>query len=387
MWMDKFLKGVSLFVLIVAVFACQDTTVAPPEKPPFLISDIRIADYWAANSSTPELVEARVEHPDGIKAIQMVRVQVVAADNTVEGSAQLYDDGGATTMSGDLIAADGVFRNLLVPDALVSRSGVYTFRFSATDQNGNTAPVVEKTIQMGENHPPQLHKVFAPDLLPSGFYADTLAAIVFDPDSVGDVNDIVLDISKVGMLPVRYTKKSWERSDIDSIFVLGIDSSFAAGLKGAYLLSFKARDQFGAESDTLLRKIQIENKAGKLSEITMPHQITKPASGTKQIFISVKANDPQGLTDVDSVYFYSRKPDGSLSNNGKPFVMVDNGKAFNIANPFDEAGDKTAGDGIYSLTSIIDTGAATGTFVFSFYSRDLVGNLSAMGQDSIEVKP
>jgi len=90
---------------------------------------------------------------------------------------------------------------------------------------------------------------------------------------------------------------------------------------------------------------------------------------------------------VDSVYFYSKKPDGSLANEGRPLVMVDNGKPFNINDPWQQAGDEQAGDGIYSLTILIDNSAQPGRYIFTFYMRDKAGNLSNSMVDSIEVVP
>jgi len=381
--MNVLKKGLLAMFILLAGYACKDTSVFPPEKASFLLSDIRTADFWQIYK--PELIEIRVQHPDGPGAVKFVQAQLLK--DTLIASIPLYDDGGATTQSGDLVAGDGVFRNRIQASDLVNGGGDYILRFQATDRNGNPAPVLEKSIKIGSNLLPQIHAVYASGFFPSGFFSDTLAVIVFDPDSTSEVDDIILKILRPGGQPVLYNAKPWVKSAGDSLFTLGLDSSFAAGLSGDYRLSFQAHDKYGGLSDTVQRPVQIENKAGYISQISMPSEVTKPAGGTKQIFITAAVGDPQSLADVDSVYFYSKKPDGSLSNGGKPFVMVDNGKPFNINNPFDEAGDKIAGDGVFSLTSIIDANAATGIFVFSFYTRDKVGNLSMVMQDSINVKP
>ncbi len=380
--MNAIKKGAWVLFILLVGHACKDTTVFPPAKEPFMLSDIRTSDFWQIYK--PELIEIRVQHPDGPEAVKSVQAQLLK--DALVATIPLYDDGGAVTQSGDLIAGDGVFRNRVQLSTLVSDGGDYTLRFFATDLDGNDTPVLEKNIKVGSNLLPQIHAVYASRFFPSGFLSDTLSVIVFDPDSTSEVDDVILKIIGPGGLPFLYNAKTWVKSG-DSLFTLSLDSSFAAGLSGDYRLSFQAHDKYGGLSDTVQRPVRIENKAGYISHITMPSQITKPASGTKQIFITAAVGDPQSLADVDSVYFYSKKPDGSLSNGGKPFVMVDNGKPFNINNPFDEAGDKIAGDGVFSLTSIIDANAATGVFVFSFYTRDKVGNLSMVMQDSINVKP
>ncbi|MHB2153205.1 hypothetical protein ACX8XN_02260 [Calditrichota bacterium GD2] len=129
-----------------------------------------------------------------------------------------------------------------------------------------------------------------------------------------------------------------------------------------------------------------KNVPGEILWVSVPDSIQVPPAGFfHKALVTAAVADSNGLDDVDSVYFYSKKPDGSLANNGLPLVMVDNGKPFNINNPWEEAGDETAGDGIYSLTILIDNSAQTGRYYFTFYMRDKAGNLSDSVTDSIEV--
>ncbi len=129
-----------------------------------------------------------------------------------------------------------------------------------------------------------------------------------------------------------------------------------------------------------------KNVPGKILWVSVPDSIQIPPAGYfNKALVTAAVSDSNGLDDVDSVYFYSRKPDGTLANDGKPLVMVDNGKPFKITNPWEEAGDEQAGDGIYSLTILIDNSAQTGTYYFTFYMRDKGGNLSESLTDSIEV--
>ncbi len=129
-----------------------------------------------------------------------------------------------------------------------------------------------------------------------------------------------------------------------------------------------------------------ENVPGKILWVKVPDSLKIPEPGFwTTALVEAAVQDSDGLADVDSVYFYSRKPDGTLANNGKPLPMVDNGKPFNINNPWVDAGDEKAGDGIYSLTILIDNSALTGKFYFTFYMRDKAGNLSDSVIDSVEV--
>ena len=129
-----------------------------------------------------------------------------------------------------------------------------------------------------------------------------------------------------------------------------------------------------------------ENVPGKILWVKVPDSLKIPEPGFwTTALVEAAVQDSDGLADVDSVYFISRKPDGTLANNGQPFLMVDNGKPFNVNNPLVEAGDKKAGDGIYSLTIFLDNTNQPGRYYFTFYMRDKAGHRSAGVVDSIEV--
>jgi len=124
----------------------------------------------------------------------------------------------------------------------------------------------------------------------------------------------------------------------------------------------------------------------QITKVSVPDSIQIPAAGTfNKSLVKAWVSDPEGLGDIRYVYFYSKKPDGSLAHKGEPFLMTDNGKPFNIQYPWEEAGDEKAGDGIYSLTIIIDNSNQTGRYYFTFYAQDMEDSLSAAITDSIEV--
>ena len=129
-----------------------------------------------------------------------------------------------------------------------------------------------------------------------------------------------------------------------------------------------------------------KNVPGRILWVDVPDSIAIPPAGYfNKALVTAAVQDSNGLDDVDSVYFYSKKPDGTMANNGRPLVMVDNGKPFNISDPWEQAGDEQAGDGIFSLTILIDNSAQAGRYYFTFYMRDKGGNLSESVVDSIEV--
>lgn len=83
-------------------------------------------------------------------------------------------------------------------------------------------------------------------------------------------------------------------------------------------------------------------------------------------FLVLKAtvNDSDGLGDIASSFYFSRRPDGVLANQGNPIQMFDDGGA----NAF--SGDEIAGDGIYSFRAQVPPTTLLGTFTYTFYTRD-----------------
>jgi hypothetical protein len=77
---------------------------------------------------------------------------------------------------------------------------------------------------------------------------------------------------------------------------------------------------------------------------------------TAYIFISVR--DPQGLDNIDSVYFSTTKPDGSP------------GQAINYMHDDGVYGDSVEADGIYTVGIWSSTANDTGNYVFHFTARD-----------------
>lgn len=106
---------------------------------------------------------------------------------------------------------------------------------------------------------------------------------------------------------------------------------------------------------------------GRILWVDVPDSIAIPPAGYfNKALVTAAVQDSNGLDDVDSVYFYSKKPDGTMANNGRPLVMVDNGKPFNISDPWEQAGDEQAGDGIFSLTILIDNSGPGRALLFYF---------------------
>lgn len=109
-------------------------------------------------------------------------------------------------------------------------------------------------------------------------------------------------------------------------------------------------------------------------EIMMPDTIIRPASGTKDLFISLKVDDPNGVHDVISAYFQVKNNTTKLWSSD--FPMNDAG----------EAGDLLAGDGIFSSGLQISSKNTAATNYFRFRVKDTAANFSEWALDSVVVR-
>jgi len=386
-----------VFALIIsALFAlsCSDEPTNPQGAVNPVITSLRIQSQWNLNATDSNLVEIAVTDPQGFNDLKSIAVKVFDDANQQVFMDSLYDDGGLNG-SNDLLAGDGVFRNLFLPSAITSTTGVFTFNFNVQDRAGHNAEEFKKDISFGFNEAPEIQEIINPSQLLSGAETEFIFVNVSDLDGTNKNTKVFFDLlqndQSVFAQPISMGNDGnvSENGDVfanDSIFSFKMDSSFAAGKIGDYKMKFVAEDEFGDKSLELIKDLFIENKTGNILSVSVPDSIALPAQGFTTALVTAKVNDPQGLMDVDSVYFNSIKPDGSPAN-GNPFSMVDNGLPFNIdGNPLIEAGDKVEGDGIYSLSVFVFNNNLPGTYQFTFYMRDKVGNLTAAIVDSIEVK-
>ena len=108
------------------------------------------------------------------------------------------------------------------------------------------------------------------------------------------------------------------------------------------------------------------NVAPVISDLIAPDTAT---IGTSDLYlvITIKAQDGNGLQDIQSVYFNSYIPPNGAPSTNNPYYLTDDGKN----------GDLTAGDGIYTITIVLpSTGVNTGKYRWEFFAKDRSGALS-----------
>lgn len=101
-----------------------------------------------------------------------------------------------------------------------------------------------------------------------------------------------------------------------------------------------------------------------LYDVVAPDSLQKGSIEISYIF--ARAFDPDGLDNIDSVYFIATRPDGS--SNGIHRYMYDDGSTYE---------DSAAADGRYTIgIQAPDTTSQSGDFIFTFYALDMQGNPS-----------
>lgn len=379
-----------LVMLSLIIFGCnvdEENPVTTGSTP--TIEKINMQDKWNTLSSNKYKIEVHVNDPQGLSNISRVIMTVRNSSLDIVFEDSLYDDGSFYNKeSGDVFAGDGVYSNRYRPLDITGSSDEeeYTFQFIVIDEQNNEGQVLDEPVVMGPNSRPQILAISVPDTLPTD-YSDAIFSITV-ADSNG-IDDILMACFESENLQENYTKfeeNLYNDGDLenhgdavagDSIYSIRVSPGFVSGKQGLYDLYFYVQDSYNERNvDTAKSTIRIINWPPVFGDITLPQSINVPVSGFNQALMTAVVSDPEGLTDIDSVYFYSVKPDSSLANSGFPFILVDNGLSFNINNPLIEAGDLTAGDGVYSFTLIVDSNTTPGTYRFRFFIRDKAGNLA-----------
>jgi hypothetical protein len=377
-----------LFVCLSWFYACEeDTPVTQKMGVDPEITAVLIKEKWNNFSQNREKIEVRTSDPQGVADPISVSFTVTDNISLIVFEDSLHDDGAFFyPLDGDVVAGDGIFSNTFFVTQInpEKRQESFIFAFRVTDKSGHEGELLEKTIFFGANKPPEILQVSAPDTFP--WYEQALVqATISDSNGISDITKIYVESRTINTSVTRFETNLYDDGDLtihgdpvagDGEFSAFLDSTFRVGKQGLYSLRFIAEDSFCEKNENVPEHtIFVGNSAGSFISIFVPDTMSKPVgSAINRKLITASVNDPQGLADVDSVYFFSLKPDSSQANNGQAFLMVDNGLPFNINNAFVEVGDAVAGDGIYSFSLIVTSTTEIGTYTFTFFMRDRAGN-------------
>lgn len=389
------IRNTILAASLIFLFACNedDNTPVDLEANP-TIEEVTLNNRWNTRSSTAYRIEVKTQDPQGPSNLDIVYLRVTEqGKDEIVFSDSLYDDGAFYHPNdGDVLAGDGVFSNRFLP-SLISTSAeelTYVFDFVALDRDGHDSKNIERIVIFAPNYAPFIFQVTAPDTFPWINEDVVFSIAAADSDGIDDIVNVYFESQEVATGAKKFETNLYNDGDItthgdtvagDSIFSVKLDSSFRVNKQGLYDLLFHVEDSYGEGfTYTPAHRIFVGNAGAQFVSIHVPTVMTKPLNpgDYNRELMTVEVSDPQGLADIDSVYFYSLKPDSSWANMGKPFLLVDDGVPFNTSTRDPETGDLVAGDGIYSFSIIVYNNPQTnlGIYTFYIYIRDKAGNLT-----------
>lgn len=351
---------------IMLLTGCEEKRGIMEQPEVFSIQPVSVPQKISVSRIKTYSVAFKVTHPEGVNAVDSVLVTFFGGDQaTPLLTIGLYDDGGVNHPGdGDVIAGDGIYANTFESDSLIFPLGPVFVRATAIDQNEREIRTdLIKSLSL-LNAPPVLVSASVPDTLPSGSPTVLFAVTVQDSNDVDDLDEVILSLKQQGLTIFSIELDLVSSSAVDTaLYGAFFDSSFAAERIGDYELAFQAVDLSDDSSNILSQTIFLENTPPVLFDPELPDTLSRQ---TGNLLVQISTRDPQGMTDVDSVYFQSRKPDSTLAAGGFRFILFDDGNN----------GDPVAGDGQFSWNVTIPSDADLGTYTYMFRARDKVGNLS-----------
>ncbi len=377
-----FMKPIlSVGVVITLFIGCHVKNPAVDESVAPVLSELMAPGQIFLQSDVKYPLSVRSFDPQGWEDILSVNYMIFPKDNPLAiHEAAMLDDG----TGGDIIPQDGIFFDSLSTDFASGLTGSYRLKVIAVDRAGNSSDTLYGDVQVidGEiNLPPILSDPVVPDTLQEDALNTVFLSVrAEDPQGNQDIDTVHFQIYPPWSPVHTYTGRlldnglSGDVSAGDDIYSFQGDLTDILTTKGDYTVRFQAKDDDGLNGIPIIMTFTVfrDNGPPVLSNLVAPNQVSR--SSNAPILLSVEVTDPQGLSDIKSVFFNTTKPDGSPSS-GNPFSMFDDGSS----------GDVTSGDGVYSLIIHITPQNALGDYRFDFIAEDYAGALSAKLQHTISV--
>src|SRR4030042_4734059 len=383
-------SGILLGIFLIIFCGCEEKKEIVGTVQPFEISRIILPAVVSSNSDNPFLFSAKVTHPEGITGISEVILLIADSLGASQLTYPMYYDGNTQNQgSGDVIAFDQVYSREIIGNQVGVANGHYQVRIRAVSSSDEVLESPAQIVEIFSNQPPEILNYSFPDSILTGMLSTTIFFTVADNDGLEDIRWVLLQGLVSGNPSPVFPDTVYNPGHNSAVFQTGVDSSYAVRRKGDYEMRFVAEDRGGEFSQPILKNVFFENTAPLVWDSQVPDTLVLPtaSSGLLDTLITIRVKDGQSLLDVDAVYFFSLKPDTTLANNGNPLFMWDNGLPFlGDPNQLHYAGDKVAGDGIYSLTILLSDSALTGKYRFSFYALDRVVQESVVWVDSVWVR-
>ena len=387
----RFLSLVIVIALALVYSCSEDSIVTPVVITELKIDTIFFPDSVWVNTDYNFIVTTTVS--GNIEGNLILVIGSLRIDDLPDFDAEflLYDDGSHF----DNIPGDNEFTSRISSSIFENNSGTTLLElFGTSSANKPYAPVgasLTKSITAVNgflNTAPILSNISAPDSVRYDLSESTLISVdITDEQGFADISFVTgliyAPFSPVPNLSVNFQIDQTGESPYRAFAEIPHEPIRAIG-PGIYTLFVKALDSKNNQSNEIITSIDF-----KTGQIDSPPEIVSlivPDSiraDNSLILLQAEVFDTGGLSDIDRVFFFSVKPDGSLANNGNPFFLFDDGGTVSHGGVF--SGDPVAGDGIYSVTIRIPAETEKGTFVFRFQAVDKAGLESAVLERTVVV--
>jgi len=331
-----------------------------------VLSDVELELYHFYRDT--QIVSVLVTDPEGPDDIDSVWGRYYFDESNPVYTGILFNDDG---INGDQTAGDSRYTTSFLPDSGAFIQGIYKIDIWAVDSGGLESAQFDTLFISADSATLTWPALFDPQFEDSTFhYTDSQTVLVFvdDPQGHDNIDSVWGEWFFVdNPVPVNHILLFDDGTHGDPIPGDGIfgvtfmaDSGvFAIGLHYMSLFASDIDGHQAEQFDTTFTTVGNPT----LSNVVAPDSMEKGSPDTAYIYVD--AYDPDGLSNIDSVYFVVTRPDGS--SNGIHQYMHDDG----------EFGDLVAGDGTYTLGITAPTPEnQTGDYLFTFFAFDLEGNYS-----------
>jgi len=216
--------------------------------------------------------------------------------------------------------------------------------FTSCEKTDNT--VIDPTITF-----PSITAAFVtPNSFDTTFINPVIIAYVHSQEAISLVNAKISNPNGVLLADVELKDDGVAPDSAagDGKYTGKLSYTLSCKLVGSYKVEFTAKNISGVYGNTLIVNFgvtNLHNNRPLLTTVISPDSLRRPSgTGSDSVntaFLQAQPTDPDGICDINQVYFHSFKPDGTPSNSGNPIPMFDD---MNI-----ELHGDTLIDGKYSL--------------------------------------
>ncbi len=367
-----------LFISIILVWSCENIPdgVIEPTNVDYSVVDINAPDQVIYSESNILSTSITIKNTSTIKNVWFNVSSYDDLEQITSFSLMTSSQNSEEKIYNGEIEID---QNLLPGDYILN----YYVEDNVRIDTENLRKVASKKFQFQiekENFPPVLSNLSAPlSVTVGGNFL--LQLKVIDPNGPEDIKEVnfeifdsqgnkVLSDSTNGISTFKMFDdgKSGDKISKDGIYSANFAFNKNVDLD-TWKFIFYAVDVENSISDTLETEITTtENFPPAISNLDMPQEVERDAFFP----FSILVEDPNGLSDIDSVYYQLFDPSGNLvrnSENISKFPLFDDGD-------MSINGDETAEDGTYTVVLRFPETVATGDWEFRFNAVDKAGQLS-----------